>query len=342
MNWWMPHKFEQKKPYLEARTRLISTIRRYFDDQGFWEVQTPIMQAMPGADVHIHGFKVENGPGDSCYLHNSPEFAMKKLLVAGCPKIYQICPVFRREERTRLHNPEFTMLEWYRAGEDYRALMKDCEALLRALNVEIFKFQGVACDPHADWQRLSVCEAFERYAHIDLTSSLPALCGQSGNYTDKPCNDAFRKQVKDIGIRTTPEDGWDDLFHAVMAEKIEPHLGAGVPTILYDYPASMAALSRKKPEDPRFAERFELYICGVELANAFSELTDPAEQRARFTADMAEKQRLYGERYPLDEDFLSALEYGLPESAGIALGIDRLIMLATGAESIEQVLWVDL
>ena len=315
MSWWLPHKFDEKRPFLEKRAKIVREIHRFFDEQGFLAVETPVLQTMPGADVHIHGFKVENGQ----YLQNSPEFAMKKLLVAGLPKIYQICPVFRKEERTKLHNPEFTMLEWYRAGAGYKEIMDDCEALLCALAPE-FRYNCKTCDPNKDWQRISVEEAFKEYADIDLNEDLKA-CAEK------------------IGVRVADADSWEDVFHAVMAEKIEPHLGSPAPTILYDYPASMAALARKKPGDERYAERFELYVCGVELANAFGELTDAAEQRARFEADMAEKQRLYGESYPIDEDFLAALEHGMPESAGIALGVDRLIILATGAENIEQVLW---
>ena len=326
MSWWLPHNFADKKPYLEARMRLIKAVRRHFDTQVFWEVQTPILQTMPGADVHIHSYPVKYGAKNSKYLHNSPEFSMKKLLVAGVPKIYQICPVFRREERTRLHNSEFTMLEWYRVEADYTDIMQDCEELLRALGIKAFYYNGKTCDPHAHWQRISVCEAFKKYADMDLAA-----------YLDNTYE--FRTAASEMGIRITSEDQWDDLFHAVMAERIEPYLGCGVPTILYDYPAEMAALSRKKLSDPRLAERFELYICGVELANAFSELTDATEQRRRFEADMAEKERLYGERYPIDEDFLAALEYGLPNCAGIALGIDRLVMLAADANEIRQVLW---
>ena len=294
-------------------------VRRFFDGQGFLHVETPVMQICPGVDTHIHGFAVEGG----LYLQTSPEFAMKKLLVAGCDKIYQICPAFRREERTRLHNPEFTILEWYRAGADYRHIMDDCEALLRALNVEKFRYQDKECDPHGKWQRISVKQAFLEYAEINLPEDLKV----------------FKAAASGIGVRVIEADHWDDVFHAVMAAKIETYLGIGVPTILYDYPASMGALSRKKPEDPRFAERFELYVCGVELANAFSELTDAAEQRARITADMALKREIHGFDYPVDEDFLSALEHGMPEAGGIALGLDRLIMLACGAGRIGDVLW---
>lgn len=324
MAWWQPHKFEDKKPFLQARMAITRQIRAFFDDQGFWEVQTPVMQTMPGADVHIHAYRLENGQ----YLHNSPEFAMKKLLVAGGSKIYQIGPVFRKEERTCLHSPEFTMVEWYRAGAGYQEIMADCEALLRGLNVTKFRYNGRECDPHEPWLRLSVSAAFERYAGMDLAACLG----------DVP---KFAAAAEQAGVRVIESDAWDDIFHAVMAAKIEPYLGDGAPCILYDYPAAMAALARKKPEDPRFAERFELYICGVELANGFGELADPAEQRARFEADMAEKERLYGERFPIDEDFLAALEHGMPESGGIALGVDRLVMLATDAKDISQVLWTE-
>lgn len=317
MNWWIPHNFENKARVLEQRGRIIAAVRAFFDDQGFVEVETPVLQTMPGADTHIHGFRVENGQ----YLQNSPEFSMKKLLVAGIPRIYQICKVFRREERTKRHNPEFTMIEWYCAGADYTAIMDDCKALLQACADE-YRHNGQVCDPYKEWQLLSVVEAFDQYAGIDLAAVLDDL-------------ETFKSLA---GVRVTDDDGWDDVFHAVMAEKIEPYLGAEVPCILYDYPADMAALSRKKPSDPRWAERFELYVCGVELANAFSELTDAVEQRARFEAEMALKEELYGERYPLDEDFLAALEHGMPESAGIALGIDRLVMLSLGADDIRDVI----
>lgn len=311
--WYLPENSEHKVVHLKRRATVIRAIREFFDAQGFIHVETPVMQVTPGADVHIHGYCVENG----LYLQNSPEFAMKRLLADGCEKIYQICPVFRKEERTKLHNPEFTMLEWYRAGADYIDIMTDCEGLLRSLNVERFEYGGRSCDPHAEWQKISVTVAFEDYAGIDLTACLEDVS-------------AFRAAADGIGIRTIDTDQWDDVFHAVMAEKIEPHLGMDVPCILYDYPACMAALSRKKPGDERFAERFELYVCGVELANAYSELTDAAEQRARFEFDMALKQDLYGESYPIDEAFLQALECGMPDSGGIALGVDRLVMLACG------------
>ncbi|MCK6418419.1 MAG: EF-P lysine aminoacylase GenX [Alphaproteobacteria bacterium] len=389
--WWLKHNFERKRGSLMKRTAMMKTVRNFFDSRGFMAVETPVLQAMPTADTHIHGFRTELHdvalqPLKTLYLHTSPELAMKKLLVAGMEKIYQICPVFRNGEQTALHNPEFTLLEWYRTGADFKALMDDCVALFRAVaqavDVRTLKYKDTACDPFAEWERLSVAEAFQRYAGMDLAEFLPRHCEpQLGEAIQEnkpprhkdtkeskkflgafvswwlkrtgllrrnnvpPRNNEdlnllkFRKKIDSLGLRTAPDDAWDDLFFRVMAAKIEPHLGHGRPTILYDYPANMAALARRKPGDPRWAERFELYVCGVELANAFSELTDAGEQRARFTADMEDKQRIYGYTYAPDEDFLKALEHGMPECAGIALGLDRLIMLACGAEDIEEVLW---
>lgn len=333
--WWKPEHFQAKKPYLEARSALIRALRRFFEEKEFQAVETPVLQVCPSMDAHIHGFSTDLKGVDlniarTLYLHTSPELAMKKLMVAGIPKLYQICPVFRNGEGSARHSPEFTLLEWYRTGADYTDIMQDCEDLLRfcaeALKIRHYRYKGHACDPFAEWERLSVREAFDRYAGLDLTDFLEDT-------------EAFRKALTARGMHTAPDDNWDDLFFRVMLEKIEPYLGMERPCILYDYPVSMAALSRKKPEDSRFAERFELYVCGMELANAFSELTDAAEQRTRYEAEMDLKERLYGERYPLDKDFIEALEYGLPESGGIALGVDRLAMLATGAEDIAQVLW---
>jgi lysyl-tRNA synthetase class 2 len=331
----LPHRFAEKRLFLEARGAVLRALRAYFEGHGFAEVQTPALQVCPTMDAHIHGFRTELKGTDlqplkTLYLHTSPEFDMKKLLVAGMERIYQICPVFRNGEGSRLHSPEFSLLEWYRAGADYTSLMTDCEDILRSvaqsLEVQAYQYRGKACDPFGEWQRISVAQAFDRYLGLDLAACLD----------NTP---SFAAKLKGQGIRVVETDRWDDLFHAAMAEKIEPCLGMETPCILYDYPVSMAALSRRKPSDPRYAERFELYVCGVELANAFSELTDAAEQRARYVAEMKAKQELYGETYPIDEEFLKALEHGMPESAGIALGVDRLVMLATGAEHITQVLW---
>ncbi len=308
----------------------MGRIRNFFDAQDFLEVETPALQICPVMDAHIHAFKtdllgIDRSVEQTMYLHTSPEFDMKKLLSAGMERIYQICHVYRNAEGSALHSPEFTLLEWYRVGANYRDLMDDCIELCRSLGVETFKYKNHECNPFKEWERISVYEAFENYTEIELQ-----------NYLDD--KELFALAANNIGIRTVEEDAWDDIFHAIMAEKIEPHLGQGVPTILYDYPISMAALSRKKEKDPRFAERFELYICGIEIANAFSELTDAKEQRARYEDEMALKKKLYGETYPPDEEFFKALQH-MPESAGIALGVDRLIMLATGTDDISDVLW---
>lgn len=333
--WWLAHKFNEKRPFLKARQGVIRALRAFFDGQGFDEVDTPVLQACPVMDAHIRAFATDLRGLDGkvarrMYLHTSPEFAMKKLLVAGMENIYQICPVFRNAEGSPRHSPEFTILEWYRAGADYTDIMKDCEGLLRAvatlLGVSKFKHKNLECDPFEPFDRISVEQAFKKFADIDLSELLEDTSG-------------LRKAVSSLGLHTAPDDSWDDLFFRVMDAKIEPNLGMDRPAILYDYPVCMASLARRKVGDDRYAERFELYVCGIELANAFSELTDVAEQKTRFQSEMNLKEKLYGERYPVDDDFIKALEHGLPESAGIALGVERLVMLVAGAEDIEQVLW---
>lgn len=338
--WWHPEALQRRRPYLEGRARVGATVRGFFARNDFVEVETPALQVSPGLEPHLIAFATDlQGPDPeerrTLYLHTSPEFAMKKLLVAGVPRLFQLARVFRNGERSATHHPEFTMLEWYRAGASYRDLMADCVALVRAAAEAAgcagFTFRGQACDPFGEWRVLTVAEAFQIYAGIDLLATAP----------DAGAPDAalIVAEAERIGVRCGDGDRWDDVFFRILLERIEPHLGMGVPTFLADYPVSMAALSRPKPEDPRLAERFELYACGLELANAFGELTDPVVQCARFDADMDLKERLYGVRYPVDADFLAALAHGMPESAGIALGFDRLAMLCTGAEAIEDVLW---
>jgi lysyl-tRNA synthetase class 2 len=338
--WWHPERFARRRPFLEGRARVASRVRAWFEGQGFIEVETPALQVSPGLEPHLIAFSTElvgPNPDDrrTLYLHTSPEFAMKKLLVAGVPRLFQFAKVFRNGERSGTHSPEFTMLEWYRAGAGYRDLMTDCEALIRtavrAGGREGFEWRDRTCDPFAPWEVLTVAEAFDRYAGIDLLATAP----------DPQAPDAglLAREAERIGIFPHAGDSWEDLFFRISLDLIEPELGMGRPTFLTDYPVSMAALSRPRSDDPRVAERFELYACGLELANAFGELTDAGVQRARFQADMDLKERLYGNRYPIDADFLAALEFGMPESAGIALGFDRLSMLCTGAREIEDILW---
>jgi elongation factor P--(R)-beta-lysine ligase len=334
MTWWHPEELARRRPFLDVRARVVAAVRAFFAARDFVEVETPALQVSPGLEPHLTAFSTELlEPGEGSrprHLHTSPEFAMKKLLVGGVPRLFQLARVFRNGERGRTHHPEFTMLEWYRAGATYCDLMDDCETLLREAAPR-YRWQGHEADPSASWLRLTVAEAFERWTGIDLLATAPD--------PERPSLSRLADAARPLGIAPREGDTWDDLFFRIFLERIEPKLGVGAPAILYDYPISMAALARPKKEDPRLAERFELYVCGLELANAFGELTDAAEQRRRFARDRAAKEARYGFSYPVDEDFLAALELGMPESAGIALGIDRLVMLAAGADRIEDVLW---
>jgi lysyl-tRNA synthetase class 2 len=240
--------------------------------------------------------------------------------------------VFRDRERGDLHLPEFTMLEWYRAGAPYDAIMADTVVVIaraaQATGIGTFSFRGRTADPFAEPELLTVAGAFQRFAGIDLLSTISSDEG----------NRAALAQMAAGKVRVAGDDTWSDIFSKVLVEHVEPHLGQGRLTILFEYPSPEAALARVKAGDPRVAERFEVYACGVELANGFGELTDAEEQRRRFTESMAEKQRRYGEAYPLDEDFLAAVA-AMPEASGVALGLDRLVMLASGATRIDQVVW---
>lgn len=337
--WWDKAVHADRRPFLLARQRVIAAVRAHFAEEGFLEVETPVLQISPGNEAHLHAFATlwhaPDGETQPYFLRTSPEFAAKKLLAAGEPRIFELARVFRDRERGRAHHPEFTMLEWYRAHAPYEALMADCARLLalaaQAGGVTEFRYRGHVCDPFADPERLTLAEAFRRHAGMDLAAHL-APPGQ------EPDAAPFAAAAQAAGIRVAADDTWADVFSRVLVERIEPHLGMGRPTLLCEYPTSEAALARPKPGDPRVAERFELYACGLELANAFGELTDPAEQRRRFEVEMSEKARLYGERYPIDEGFLAALEQ-MPPASGCALGLDRLVMLASGARSLEDVLW---
>ena len=336
--WWRPDIHADRRPFLAARSRIVRAIRRWFEDRDFVEVEAAALQVSPGNEAHLHAFATElvgpDGRARRLYLHTSPEFACKKLLAAGERRIFDMARVWRNRERGPLHHPEFTLLEWYRAEAPYETLMDDGAALL-ALAAEtagaaVFDFRGRRCDPFALPERITLAEAFDRFAGIDLLSSV-----DGAGATDR---NALAAAAVGAGVRVAADDTWADVFSRVLVEKIEPNLGAGRPAILCEYPIAEAALARPKAADPRVAERFELYACGVELANAFGELTDPAEQRKRFETEMAEKARLYGETYPIDEDFLDALGQ-MPAASGAALGLDRLVMLASGAQRIEQVIW---
>ncbi len=334
--WWRASAHAERQGGLRQRAALLAAIRGFFAAEDFIEVDPAILQFSPGNEAHIAAFATDligpDGVASRLYLHSSPEFAAKKLLAAGETRLYCLGHVFRNRERGPLHHPEFTLLEWYRAGVSYERLFADCAELLalaaKVLEVDRFSFRGATADPFAAPEILSVAEAFLRYAGVDLLQTFDATG------TDR---NALAAATSELGLRVVADDSWSDLFSKILSDKVEPHLGHGRATLLTDYPAPEAALARLKT-DHRFAERFELYVCGVELANGFGELTDPVEQRRRFEAEMAERLRIYGESYPIDPDFLAALET-MPQACGIALGFDRLVMLATGASHIEEVIW---
>jgi elongation factor P--(R)-beta-lysine ligase len=334
--WWTATRRADVRPFLAARIAITRAIRAWFDEQGFAEVETGILQVSPGNEVHLHAPRTEltgaDGERATRFLRTSPEFACKKLLAAGEAKIFEFARVFRDRERGDLHLPEFTMLEWYRADAAYDAVMADCIVVIahaaQATGIGRFSFRDRIADPFVEPELLTVAAAFERFADIDLLASVADGKGDRAGLA------AAAKQR----VRIADDDTWSDIFSKVMVEHIEPNLGQGRLTVLFEYPVPEAALARVKQSDPRVAERFEIYACGVELANGFGELTDAREQRLRFTQAMDEKQRRYGERYPLDEDFIDAVD-AMPEASGVALGFDRLVMLASGALRIDQVVW---
>jgi elongation factor P--(R)-beta-lysine ligase len=334
--WWSPARHADIRPFLAARSAITRAIRAWFDEQGFAEVETAILQVSPGNETHLHAPRTELARADGTrlmrYLRTSPEFACKKLLAAGEPKIFEFARVFRDRERGDLHLPEFTMLEWYRADAPYDAVMADSVVVIahaaQATGIGRFSFRGRVADPFAEPELMTVAAAFERYAGIDLLATIADGIGDREGLA----------AAAGARVRITDDDTWSDIFSKVLVEHVEPNLGQGRLTVLFEYPVPEAALARAKPSDPRVAERFEIYACGVELANGFGELTDAREQRHRFTLAMDERQRRYGERYPLDEDFLDAVAK-MPQASGVALGFDRLVMLASGALRIDQVVW---
>lgn len=298
--YWEKTRHADRRPFLAARAAILRAVRAWFEAEGFTEVEPNLVVPSPGAETHIEAVAADGG-----YLHTSPEFAMKRLLAAGEDRIFYLGKCWRKGESGPLHAPEFTMIEWYRASAPYEQIMDDCIAIVRAAaraaNAGMFNWRGKSCDPFTAAERISVRDAFEQLSSVPM-----------------------------------PADS--DAFSAALVQHVEPQLGDGALTLLTEYPISEAALARRSPRDPSVAERFELYACGVELANGFGELTDPAEQRRRLSAAMDEKEKRYGRRWPLDEDFLAALAH-MPDASGVAMGFDRLVMLASGARHINDVLW---
>ena len=287
---------------LAIRARLIQAVRNFFIEQDYLEIETPIRIPAPAPEAHIEA--VESG---DWFLQTSPEICMKRLLAERYPRIFQICKCFRQGERGRLHLPEMTLLEWYRASSNYQDMMTECEALILAvaremgLKEDILSYQGTKICLTPPWSRIAVSDAFDRFGSISLKAALA-----------------------------------QDQFDEIMVTEIEPNLGQLRPVFLYDYPACRGALARLKPQDSRYAERFELYIGGLEICNAFSELTDAVEQRARFERVLTYRRESGKCVYPMPHKFLQALK-DMPEASGNALGMDRLVMIFADASAIEDV-----
>jgi lysyl-tRNA synthetase class 2 len=337
-SWWNPSFHQDRRALLIARNAILARIRQYFAEDGFVEIDAAALQVSPGNETHIHAIaadiRLPDGEIARRYLHTSPEFAMKKLLAAGESRIFSLGHVFRDREHGPLHAAEFTMLEWYRTGESYELIMQDCVTLIRlaaeAAGSLKLSYRHRIADPSQPEARITVADAFARYASIDL----PATCRSDGT-ADR---DALAAEARRVGLTVSADDSWSDLFSRILVSLVEPELGNERIALLHEYPRSEAALAALSERDPRFADRFEIYACGVELANGFRELTDPDEQRRRFESDMAEKHRIYGEDYPIDDEFLEALAI-MPAASGVALGFDRLVMLATSAPTIHHVIW---
>ena len=324
---WHPESFADRLGFLRRRARLTQATRAFFDARGYLEVETPYAVAAPGEEVHLQTFATTlhraDGTQAPLWLNTSPEFAMKRLLVAGAGPIFQLARVWRNGEASDLHTPEFTLLEWYRPGASLAALMDETEAYLRAVLPPSCTRAGMTVDLRR-FERLTMAEAFTRFAGADLLGTLDDAPGLAAS----------------AGAVLRPGEDWEDLFFRLLLERIEPRIGRECPTFLTHWPAAQAALAVRDPADQRVALRFELFACGMELANAFEELTDAGEQRTRFVADRARRHALHGPDWALDEDFLAALAHGMPPAAGIALGFDRLAMLASGAARIDQVQWL--
>ncbi len=311
---------------LRLRSRALSALRGFFEARDYVEVETPQRVRSPGLELHLRAVEA-----DGWWLNTSPEYQMKRLLAGGFERIYQVCRAFRDDERGPHHVTEFTILEWYRVGASLTDLMVETEQLFAHVAGVVLDRTTVAgpdsegLDLSPGWERLTVSEAVQVHAGVTLDGTETGL--------------ELAERAREAGL-SMPADAvdWDEVFSRILVDAVEPRLGWGRPTILHRYPARQAALSRLCPDDPRFAERFEVYAGGLELANAFGELTDAGEQRSRLEADRAARRTLGVHDHPVDERFLAALEQGLPPTSGIAVGIDRLIMLLCGARRIDDVL----
>ena len=334
-NWKRAAILSEQKWLLEKRSHLIQQIRSFFLDRGFLEIDAPTLVRYPGQEPHLEPFvtayRESSGRNMPLYLQTSPEFSMKKLLAAGLEKIFYLGHSFRNEPVSNLHQPEFLMLEWYRAYADYTNLMTDCEELLRCLADFLYQerkifFQNEILDVSLPFERLTVKNALEKIAGIE--------------YDSVRTSEAFARTARARGYNAVEASwSWDDIFFEIFLNEIEPGLGKPIPTFLTEYPDSMGALAHRMKDQPEFVERFELYVAGIELANAFTELNDPDEQLTRFLEDQAIRKKAGKEPFPIDPEFLEALRIGMPPAAGIALGVDRLLMILLNQSSIQNVFY---
>ncbi len=337
---WTRQSLADRLPALRARAALAAASRAWFGARGYTEVETPALVPVPGMEVHLHGFPTHfsphlgRGADQALWLRTSPELAIKRLLVAGSGPVFEFARVWRNGEVSPRHAPEFTMLEWYAPGAGLAALMAETEAFLRAMLPPEVAHAGVSTDVSRPFTQIRMQDAFQHWAGIDLLATVDAA-GQG----DGP---ALLAVAAAAGHPLPPDLSWEDAFFRLMLDHVEPRLGRATGTFLTHWPAPQAALARRDPEDPRCALRFEVFVAGLELANAFDELTDPAEQRSRFHRDVADRARLHPDApgWPVDEDFLAALDTGLPPTSGIALGFDRLVMLAAGVPRVADTLWL--
>jgi len=333
--WKKLHQHPNLWPRYFIREKVIKAIRTFFDEAGFHEVETPLLIAHPPAESYLDVFQTtlfdRHRHPTTAYLSTSPEVPLKKLMVAGLGNCYSLTKSFRNmETQSKLHNPEFTILEWYRVGADYTAIMEDCEELLLSINRLInnsssLVYQGKSIDLTPPWERLTVAQSFKKWASVDFDAFFDL--------------ETARTIAKKKGYQVHAKNTWEELYDQIFLNEIEPHLGHGKPTILYDFPSVMGALAKKKSSYSRFAERFEFYIAGLELGDCYSELTDWKEQEERFKKELAEVKRLGKTVYDYDHDFIEALKVGLPTCSGIAVGVDRLVMLFADTDDIADTLF---
>lgn len=338
MAWWNKDKLEDKMPFLLERQKIKQAINVWFAENSFQEVETAQLQFSPGNEVHLLGLSTIFTSPDliskELFFATSPEFSHKKLIAGGMERIYEFARVFRNRDLSKIHSPEFTMLEFYRTNCDWFQIIDDaiklCQIGANSIGIDKYRFGGIEIDVQAKPKYIKVADAFKEYANIDLN----AMLDENGN----GLRDEFAKSAISIGLNIDETDDWSNIFTKILIAKIEPHLGKDAICVFYEYPYPEGALAQRCKNNKKFVERFEIYICGLEIANGFGELIDNIEQRKRFEIAMKKQYEIYGKSYNIDEDLLKAIA-NMPPTCGIAIGFDRLIMVLSGARNINDVLW---